>query len=343
MKSLRVLAFSLSILAACGGSKTPASEAGTAPTTSASTAAPAPSASASTASTSTPKPVEPTPDLPKAGPPVVTVIEQGAEPRKALRYAFKKTAETMVMDMKMDLTIGLGAGGKAPKVSMPTVRTSFTMTPTDVDADGTLTANVEMKKVDVLDDRPIAPEMKKKLSAEMQKIVGLKGKTVVTSRGVTKEATVEVPPGADPSVQQLVDSIKDSLRNMSSPFPEEPVGKGAKWEVKTVVQGVLTIEQTATYQLKEVNDKGVTNGVTVAQKAPPQPMKANDKLPPGATMALKSHTGSGTGTQKVLFDHMTPTSQLKLDSKSEMSVTQGTQTSPIGLEMTIDLTVKPGK
>ena len=341
MKSFRVLAFSLSVLAACGGTK-PASEAGTTPAASSSAAA-APTPSASNAATNPPSPVDTAPQLPQAGPPVVTVVDPGAEPRKALRYAFKKTTETMIMDMKMDLTLALGAAGKSPKVSMPTVRTSFTITPTDVDADGTLTSNVEMKKVDVLDDRPIQPEMKKKLNAEMQKIVGLKGKTVVTSRGVTKEATIEMPPGADASVAQLVDSIKDSLRNMSSPFPEEPVGKGAKWDVKTVVAGAITIEQTASYQLKEMNDKGVTNAVTVSQKAPPQAMKPNDKLPPGATMALRSHTGTGTGTQKVTFDKITPVSTLKLDSKSEMSVTQGGSTSPIGLEMTIDLTVKPAK
>jgi hypothetical protein len=279
--------------------------------------------------------------LPQAGPPTVTVLEAGQEPRKPLRYAFKKAAETTLMDMKMELQI-TGLGAQSPKVTMPTIRMTFDMKPQSVDADGTLTSQMEMKKVDILADKQISADMKDKLAKEMNQFVGLKGRTVVTSRGVTKEATVEVPPGASQSAQQLMDSIKDSLRNMSSPFPEEAVGKGAKWEVKTVVAGVMTIVETATYTLKDVSDKTATFDIAVQQTAPPQPMKPTMPLPKGTTMSLKSHEAKGKGDKKISLDRVTPVSNLKINSKSEMEVAvpQGDR-QRIGLSMTLELAVKP--
>jgi hypothetical protein len=342
----RLLTSSLLVLAvACGGAAAPepAKEPTPAASASAMATAPAQTAPASAAPAETkPQPPEADAPLPVAGPPVVTLIDPGAEPRKALRYKFGKAAETAIMDMQMALAIR-GVGPGAREITMPTMRMRFDVKPTNVDRDGTLTTLFEMKKIDMLDDKPVSAEMKEKLTGEFQKMVGLKGRTVVTARGLTQEAAIDVPAGMPQSVQQLIDSMKDSLRNLACPFPEEAVGKNARWEVKTVVTGPLTIVQKATYALKEATDKSVAFDVTIVQEAPPQVMKSAQSLPPGATMRLEQYAGGGSGATKIALDKITPTSALKLTSSSEMQVTAGDQHQKVGIDLAMDLKVKSSK
>jgi hypothetical protein len=340
----RLVTSSLLLLAvACGGAASPEPAKEPTPAASASAAAPTQTAPVSTAPAETkPQPAEADAPLPTPGPPVVTLVDPGAEPRKALRYRFGKAAETPVMDMQLGMAIR-GVGSGAREIAMPTMRVGLDVKPTSVDGDGTITTAFEMKKVDMLDDRPLPAEMKQKLTGEFQKMVGLKGRSVVTARGVMQEASIDVPPGVPQSVQQLLDGMKDSLRNFACPFPEEAVGKNARWEVKTVVAGPLTIVQKATYVLKELTDKSVVFDVTLVQEAPPQVMKSAQSLPPGAIMRLERYTGGGSGTVKIALDKITPTSAWKLTSSSEMGVTAGDQHQKVGVEMAMDLKVRPSK
>lgn len=345
MKRNLILWLAAVILIACGSTvappatpeHTPKDAAPQATETVMSAASGAPSAMPAPETTATAQAAEP--PLPQPGPPVVTLIDPGAEPRKPLRYTFKKAAETLVIDMTMDMSIQSPA--MPINAKMPTMRMTLDVKPSNVDADGTVTADMVVKKTEILDDRPIPPEAKKRLEAAVQKVVGLKGHSVTTARGVNKESTVEASGNEPPETKQLLDSMKDSLATMSSPFPEEAVGKGAKWEVKVVISGPMTIVQKTTYTLKEATAKGATFDVVLVQNAPPQALKATAQLPPGATMKLKSHTGNGTGTQKVTFDKITPVSQIKMTSSSRMEVNVESQTQAVGVDMILQMAVKP--
>lgn len=278
--------------------------------------------------------------LPQPGPPVLTLLDPGAEPRKPLRYVFQKKNETVELDMKMSMA--MTAGGRAsPNMAMPTIRVTMDIKPTAVDADGTVTAAVETRKVDVLKDNPLPKDLQEKLVKDMAAIVGIKGKTVVTSRGLTKEAALDAPASAPPQVKQILDSMKDSLRDMSMPLPEEAVGKNAKWEVKTVLAAQLTSVQRTTYVAKDIADKSVVLDATVVQTAAPQSVATPPNMPPGATLHLDSHEAAGSGKVKLALDRFTPTSTMKIASKSVMTVTMGNEKQALGTDVTMEMSVKP--
>jgi Family of unknown function (DUF6263) len=270
----------------------------------------------------------------------VTVLDPGAEPRRPLRYAFQKKGESVEIDMKMSMAMS-AAGRASPMMAMPTIRMIMEIKPQSVDADGTMTALVETKKVEVMKDHPLPKDAMDKLTKDMQAIVGMKGRAVVSSRGMTKEASIDAPANASPQVKQILDSMKDSLRDMSMPLPEEPVGKNAKWEVKTVLTTQLTTVQKATYTAKDITEKSVVLDATVSQAAPPQKISSQANLPPGAVLHLDSHTGTGSGTVKLALDRMTPSSTMKMQSKSIMTVSMGDEKQALGTDIAMELTIKP--
>ena len=47
-----------------------------------------------------------------------------------------------------------------------------------------------------------------------------------------READLKAPPGGSAQMQQSLENLRQSMRQMSAPLPEEPVGKGARWEMK---------------------------------------------------------------------------------------------------------------
>jgi hypothetical protein len=123
-------------------------------------------------------------------------------------------------------------------------------------------------------------------------LAGIKGHTttgVMSSRGVTKKVDIKLPPGANAQSKQTMDQIKDGLNNLSVPFPEEPVGVGAKWESKetTKVQ-TAAIEQTGTYELvSSQGDKLSTKMEVGFESAMPKSQGA---------MAGGQMSGKSTGT-----------------------------------------------
>jgi hypothetical protein len=170
-------------------------------------------------------------------------------------------------------------------------------------------------------------------------IKGVRGHAVVTSRGVTRETDITVPPDAPPAVKALEGSLKESMKQMSAPFPVEPVGEGARWEtIHKLTQNGLTIEQTATTELAALKDDLGRLAIRFVQKAAPQRMPT-----PGAGPDTKADLLSlgSTGDGETAFDlaRLTPTSarvSLKMLMKARIQV--GTQKAQ-DMDMTMDMTM----
>lgn len=327
----------------CGGPSSPAEEPAPPPANeSADAGAPTSAAPADASVANAPAEVAREP-LPELGPPVVTLIDPGAEPRRPLRFTWKKTTESGVMDMKMALAMSMADRPAPPPVAMPTIRMRFDVKPESVAPDGSLKAVFELKKAQLLADRPLPDELKKELEGVLQKLAGLRVLETISSRGIVQETSVEAPADLPPQVQQMVENMKESLRNVSNPFPEEPVGKNAKWEVKTVVDGTVRLAQTATVTLEDLKDKQVSLAVGLVQTAPKQPMRSSTPLPNGAKMMLESHTGSGSGKTKVALDGLVPSSTMKVDVQDESVVVVGDERQRIDVKLGIETTMKPGR
>ena len=318
MRALRTLLFSV-LLVACGGGAEP-----TAPKPAASAEAPPPSA----APAPTPPPAasevaksdaEPAPAAPSAGTaPTVKVTDAGAAPRKALRYRFKAgVTEFAEMDMKMSLAMTMGEK-VAPKTELPTVRTTMRIVAKEITPEGDLRCSFNADKVEVLKDVKVDPKMREGLEKELAGLVGMHGKARISTRGVTSETEFELSPNASQALNAQMDTLRDALRQMYVPFPEEEVGKGAKWDVtsRLPVSGAL-VDMKLTYVLTKLEADGVQTDVQSSIDAPPnQPMRIG-ALPAGATATLESMSGKGTGKVSPSFVRLVSTGSNKKSAAGE--------------------------
>ncbi|HVH43086.1 MAG TPA: DUF6263 family protein [Labilithrix sp.] len=331
----------LTFLVACGEqtpSNAPAPAAASAPATPAPSEAPAPRPTEQPKQDAdvveAPKPLE-------AKAPTVKVLEPGAAPRRALRYKFKAgVTERAAMDMKMSMTMATG-GKDSPKIEIPTMRSIMRFDAKEVTPDGDLRVAVETEKVEVLKDAKVDPTIVAALEKEVVGLVGTKGTAKISPRGVATETDFELPPAASPKLKGQLESIRDAIRNMYMPLPEEEVGKGAKWEVtsRVPISGAM-MDVKATYALQKLEADSAQADVELALSAPPnQPMQLPG-LPPGASTTLDSLAGKGTGKASPSFVKLVGSGTSKLSM--EMTSTTAIQGQKMSMKMSTDIAMSIG-
>jgi hypothetical protein len=162
---------------------------------------------------------------------------------------------------------------------------------------------------------------------------GVAGKGTLSSRGVSLSTDIKAPEGADPQVNQFVDQMKETMSHVSTPLPEEPVGAGAKWEVKMPVKSQgITLSQTETFQLVSMEGEHGTAKTTISQTASRQ--KIDNPMVPGSKVDLTKMTGNGTSEGTFDLERILPP-EASVQFHSEMMTTM--TTSNAGQKQTMDV------
>jgi len=270
------------------------------------------------------KPLAPQPELKG---PLLTLVEAGAEPRRALRYAPKKKTEqrvNAVIEVEMESRL---EGAPAPKSKMPTTEVSMTLTVKTSDKDG---FSYELELTDARIDSPLMRKKKKKrfgsqganMTKELDKVRGLKGLVTIDPRGFTKSSKFDFPKNVSSQVRSLVNGVRTQTEQLTPPMPEEAVGIGAKWTVEQRIgsQGVR-IDQVSTFVIEKMTKDTIELAVTIEQKAGAQSMR-DPRMPRNAR--LLGLTGTGSGRAEIRLDRPAPLkSATEIESTSDVSLVIG--------------------
>jgi hypothetical protein len=272
------------------------------------------------------------PDAPPAGSPTVRLLSAGSDPKSVMRLHVKKgDAQSMQMTMILKMRIGT-----TNNIELPPMRMGVSMSILDVSPNGDFRAKWTLDNVGVDSTAAMPSAQVDQLRALFAGMVGTNGHMVVTNRGFLRSADLEVAPSMDSKLRQMVESMKDSMGQMVSPLPEEPVGPGATWEVATdVAQGGMTIHQRTTNELlSRTGDTGKIK-LTIAQTAGTQTITAPG-LPPGTKADLNSMNGRGAGTNEFDLSKCVPT---RAESKltGEMSMTLQGRTVDMTTEVQVEV------
>jgi hypothetical protein len=264
--------------------------------------------------------------------PVVKVTDLGQGPKKELRYRFQKdAAETLNLEMEMSMKMMVG-GQKGPDMDMPIMKMGMKVKTLEIQENGDARIGMEFTNADVAAKADIPPAVAAEMRKALQKMVGMKGTGIISTRGESREAKFEPPPNADAQVLQAMKGAEQQLAQMAAPLPKEAVGIGAKWEVMTEVEANgVKLSQTILYTLKEIGDNTATFDVTIKQSAPRQMVQG---------MQLEKMQSTGSGTTKLDLSRIVPVDYgAKLDMIMVMS--QGDQ--KIDMNMKMNVTMKPGQ
>ncbi|NEP60728.1 MAG: hypothetical protein F6K31_27660 [Symploca sp. SIO2G7] len=249
------------------------------------------------------------------------LLEVGAEPRQELRFTpAVNSQQTLTMTMDVDVNMSIG-GQVPPTVDTPAIEMKMETQVTQVDANGDIYADFFYSEVDVIADANTPAELANLMRSKLQSLVGLEGSLVLDAQGNTKDIDFEIPEGLDPNTQQMFQQISTSLKQLSSPFPSAAIGVGAQWQVDHSLNlNGMTINQTATYELINLQDDVATLAVNIEQNAPAQTIN-QPGMPPGASVKLESLDSEGKADIEIKLDQIMPiTGNIALDSKTQMKI-----------------------
>ena len=251
----------------------------------------------------------------------VKLISPGSEPRAPLRLhpkAGDKQTTTVTINTKTELTMG---GNKMPEMASPAISITSETTAKSVSPDGDI--SYEMLTTD---------------AAGIPQLKGISATGTLTSRGINKSIDVKMPSGLPPQTAQLAEQIKEGYTTAAQPLPEEPVGVGAKWEIKMPGKGGgISMLQTFTCELASLEGDKTVIKVNYVQTAPNQ--KVQNPAMPNLKMDLTHFNGSGSGESILDLNKLLPT-QSTTDGQLDITMTTaaGAQKQEIAMKMTLNVT-----
>jgi hypothetical protein len=249
-----------------------------------------------------------------AAPAQVKLLEAGAEPRKALRLhpaPGDKQSVTMTTKIGMDIS----AGEKQQAVKLPSMTLTLEATVKSVSANGDIAYETVISDMSAA-EAPESGETPDAMKTAMDSIKGVKGAETMSNRGLTKSSSMKLPAAsADPQVRAAFSQLLSGGLSGGIPLPEEPIGPGAKWEVKrhTKAQGISQ-DHTSTYELVAIEGERLTVKTTATRQAPVQ--KIQNPAMRGMQVEVTKLTGSGDGS--MTFDL---TKVMPLEAAMDMQVT----------------------
>ncbi len=270
--------------------------------------------------------------------PVVTLIDAGAEPRQPLRFRAQIGAsETLDTTMRVSLRQTVD-GTVFPKQKLPLIQVTLEIVVTDVTEEGDIRYEFAYTKADAIGEHGVPPMLVDVTRGPLGSLVGLRGTGVTTDRGFARRAEIKVPAGgASRLLQWHVEKMRQSLEQMTPPFPAEPVGLGATWQVMTTTrQGEFTVRQTALVTLAAAAGDRIELDIEITQDAQPQELRTPG-LPPIFLSSLKSQ---GRGKTLLRLDHLMPLFSefdMVVDTTSTATITDVEQETQQHTEMTFRL------
>jgi hypothetical protein len=159
--------------------------------------------------------------------------------------------------------------------------------------------------------------------AVRQSAAGVVYESAVTADGRTTENRVDVS-DLEPTSRAVLDQLIPQLQAVT-PFPEQPVGAGAKWRVtEQLTLGGAALTKQTDMRLVRSESNEVELVMRVTQTGARGPIKLPG-VPAGVDVTVRSWRGTGKGTQTLdLTAPLFPvTSELTQQSRQRLVARQG--------------------
>ena len=232
-------------------------------------------------------------------PPIVRLLEGGAEPRTDLSYAFVKGA-AQKMAMGMDMAVGIKTkAGSAPQMPMPRMTMTFDTVPADKNASGEFRIDSRLVGVSVDPNGAQQEQMARALRPAIEAMKGLGMAYWVTPKGHVHDVKLDIPASVPAAAQQIMSGMSQSFESMVTPLPQEPVGVGGRWQVVSRLNsGGADILQSAIYTLRSAERARAGLDVTIVQLAASDTIRTA-QMPAGMSAKVKSWSSGGSGNTQV--------------------------------------------
>lgn len=237
----------------------------------------------------------------------VELLDAGAEPRQELRLDLDE-GDSSPLEMEMTIAQRFEATGMSPTPEVEiTILMDAEMQVLTV-ADGIAEVEVTYLGARVVDaDALMGPAEIAAMEAEFEELTGQSIVTGLDDRGRT--VWVDMPTGLD-QAESPDELLFDTSDLPSFPFPEEPVGPGARWVVtaETADDAPIGMTLTTEYLLVEADEHTIVVEQVMDATMEPGRFEAD-----GQSADLLSGTISATGTSRWDLDRPMPDDETSAD------------------------------
>lgn len=200
----------------------------------------------------------------------VELLEAGAEPREPLRLDLRPgdtTSATLEFQIRQEQEVD---GRPVPPEPNPALRADLAFSVEDAAGD-TFVVRYGYDSFGVADPDDVPADVVEQVGAALEGFEQVTGTTELNERGQTIGGSVDLPDEVRPSFADQVEQISDGIEQLSAPFPEEPVGIGARWmTTEEITVDGLTTRQQSIYHLVSHQDDRYVLDVTTTQTAEDQ-------------------------------------------------------------------------
>lgn len=248
------------------------------------------------------------PGPPLRVPPEIRVLDPGVTPRAPLRYRVAPgEVETLYVELAMARSVeshGEGATG-----GLPPIQLEVRMGPASPTPEGYIRHPVAITQIRIAKaaDR-MDPVAREQLEKSLEPLLQVQGWSEMDAEGRIRRSEFSGLENVQPRLVSMLANVRSAL--LTVPFPAEPVGVRARWEVDRRLQlSGAWINQAVTYDLMKREGDTLTLQISATQSGAPQPM---------GDVKLEAYQASILGSAVVRLDHFTPFSEA--DSTSQMRI-----------------------
>ena len=162
----------------------------------------------------------------------------------------------------------------------------------------------------------MSPAQREQMEKTLAPLLQVQGWSEMDVQGRIRRGEFRGMEDVPPRLRTMLGNIRSAL--LTVPFPDEPLGPRARWEVERKVQfSGVWVDQVVTYHIEKMDREQVQLQITARQTASPQSI-GNGRL--------EAYQASVMGTSIVRLEHFAAFSEA--ESTSQMRIKTETQTGP---------------
>ena len=221
--------------------------------------------------------------LPKGGAPIIRLLDAGAEPRAPLRYAL--TPGTV----SADATVDVSTKAAAMSMSLPHMAMTYEYAVAPPQG-GRWPVVATLKSVKVEGGSGPAAQLAGLLRTKLKALEGLTFSYRLDDHGRVSNMKSSLGDRRSPEIDEIIRVMDASQQAMTLGLPDEPIGKGGKWQIITRSPDAgMDLLQEVVCTLTNRSGSTVTVDMAVRQFA------ASDKLGLGSnSTTIRSFTSNAT-------------------------------------------------
>ena len=242
--------------------------------------------------------------------PTIRVLDPGLTPRKPFRYRVPPGQEETLYVEVVRAQAMMSEGEGAESV-MPPIQLEVKMGPSSGTPEGFIrhpVAITEIRLAKVADQ--MSPAQRQQLEQSLAPLLKVQGYSEMDVQGRIRRGDFEGLDAVPADLTVILGNIRSAL--LSIPFPDEPLGIRARWEVERKVQlSGFWVDQVVTYTILALRQDEVDLQISARQSAEPQQIDIG---------RLEAYQSSIIGSATVRLTHFAAHSEA--ESTTQMRVTQ---------------------